>query len=206
LARTRLYLIATPDGAGRWPQALHRALSTGLVGMVQLRDKDPQEAAVVQRAAIVAALARDAGVLWILNDRPDLAARLGADGVHVGEDDPCAADARRAVGPDRLVGISTHDPVEVGRAVEGGADYAGIGPCFATHTKELRRRPGGADLVREAAAVARLPLFAIGGVAPGNAASLVAAGARRLAVGSAILSANDPAAAARALADQLPPA
>jgi thiamine-phosphate pyrophosphorylase len=199
LAAARIYLIVTPSLSPAWERAVRAALQTGLVGIVQLRSKDRDDA-VLREAERLRALAEGAGALWVLNDRPELAARAGADGVHVGEGDPTPEEAREVVGPQALVGVSTHDEGEVAAASRHGADYAGLGPCFATRTKDLRRPPGGAELVRRCAGQAgALPLFPIGGIDDTNAGLLVAAGARRLAVGSFVLDAPDPGRAVRTL-------
>src|SRR4029077_16257179 len=138
--------------------------------------------------------------LFILNDRPDLAALAGADGVHVGQDDASALDARAAVGPDRIVGLSTHTPEQIDRARV--ADYLGVGPVHATPTKAGRPAVG-LDLVRHAAAHARVPWFAIGGLNAGNLEGGLGAGARRASVVRAIAEASDSRHAARTLKTML---
>jgi thiamine-phosphate diphosphorylase len=138
------------------------------------------------------------GPLLVLNDRVHLVAACGADGVHVGEDDLPPEEARRRLGDDLLVGVSTHDPAEVAAAGRRGADHAGLGPCFPSHTKALARRPEGAALVRACLPVASVPVFPIGGITAANVGDLVAAGASRVAVGGS--SVPYPAAAARAIA------
>lgn len=153
--------------------------------------------------AILAAARRFTGhdVLLIINDRPDLVAAAGADGVHVGQDDVSVAEARALVGPERLVGLSTHTPSEVDRAA--GADYIGVGPVYSTPTKP-GRPPVGLDLVRYASEHARVPFFAIGGITPGNLATVRAAGAERIAVVRALTEADDPETTARTLRSGLP--
>lgn len=199
LQAARLYLV-TPAIA---PDRLRAALSAG-VDVVQLRIKDAADDAVLLReAALVRAACADAGALFVLNDRPDLVEACGADGVHVGQDDLAVADARALVGPDRLVGLSTHTPQQVDAAHGGDAggpavDYIGVGPVHATPTKPGRPAAGLA-LVRHAAAHATLPFFAIGGIEPSTVAAVRAAGATRIAVVRAITDAADPAAATRAL-------
>ena len=136
------------------------------------------------------------GVPFVLNDRPDLAVRCDADGVHVGQDDMPVAQARAIVGPERIVGLSTHTPAQVEAAA--GVDYIAVGPVHATPTKP-GRPAAGIELVRHAAAHARVPWFAIGGLDPGTLPAAVAAGARRAVVVRAITQAADPRAAAAAL-------
>jgi thiamine-phosphate pyrophosphorylase len=198
LQAARLYLVT-----GRVaPDRLRAALESG-VDLVQLRIKDPaDDAELLREAAVVRAACAEAGALFILNDRPDLVDAAGADGVHVGQDDVAVAAARELVGPDRLVGLSTHAPLEIDAAgalhAAGAVDYIGVGPVHATPTKPGRPAVG-LELVRHAAAHATLPFFAIGGVDALTVAAVREAGATRIAVVRAITEAEDPAAATRAL-------
>jgi thiamine-phosphate pyrophosphorylase len=191
IACARLYFIS--EGV----DALEAALRGG-VDVFQLRDKSGDDDAVLAKAAAARRLCSAAGALFLLNDRPDLAVASGADGVHVGQDDVPVEEARAVVGPDALVGLSTHSRAQVGAANDAGVDYIGVGPVHATPTK-AGRRPVGLDLVAFAAAHARVPFFAIGGIDTGNAAAVVGAGAQRIAVVRAIAQADDPEAAARRL-------
>jgi thiamine-phosphate pyrophosphorylase len=134
--------------------------------------------------------------LFILNDRPDLAAKVGADGVHVGQEDATVHAARALIGGQRLVGLSTHSPAQVQAAA--GVDYIGVGPVHDTPTKPGRPAVGLA-LVRHASVHARMPFFAIGGIDAGNVADVRAAGGRRIAVVRALTEAEDPMRAAREL-------
>jgi len=138
------------------------------------------------------------GALLILNDRPDLVEPAGADGVHVGQDDTRVADARRAVGPDRLVGLSTHTPEQVMAAHDLDLDYIGVGPVHETPTKPGRPAVG-VKLVEYAARHARVPFFAIGGITRGNVDAVREAGATRVAVVRALTEADDPERTAGAL-------
>jgi thiamine-phosphate pyrophosphorylase len=206
LAATRLCLVVgAAAGARAWLDAVGRALASGRVGAVQLREKDVDDDEFLARAAelrgIVSVL-RDDAPLLILNDRAHLVAEAGADGVHLGEDDMDPVEARALLGPDVLIGVSTHDRGEIEAAVADGADYVGLGPCFASTTKRLTRAPRGTALAAEAAGAA-VPAFLIGGITAGNAPLLARAGARRLAVGAGILSAPDPSSAAEAIAAAL---
>jgi thiamine-phosphate pyrophosphorylase len=194
LHAARLYLVC-----GEQTDAfLERALQGG-VDLVQLRLKDAGDDTIVATARRYAAACHAQGVPLILNDRPDLVAAAGADGVHVGQDDMAVAQARGLVGPDRVVGLSTHSPAQIdAAAAEPEIDYIGVGPVHATPTKPGRPAVG-LDLVRYAAAHAATPFFAIGGIDAGNAADVRAAGAMRIAVVRAITDARDPEEAARAL-------
>jgi thiamine-phosphate pyrophosphorylase len=191
----RLYLItaARPDLA-----AFLEAAVSGGVDLVQLRDKELADADLVPVLHEARQITRRLGVPLVVNDRPDLAALVGADYVHVGQDDLPVEVARRfGVG----VGLSTHAPEEIDRAE---ADYIGVGPVYTTPTKEGRPAVG-LELVRYAAAQARQPWFAIGGIDEANAADVVAAGAQRLAIVRAIGDATDPERAAAALLAALVP-
>lgn len=203
LAAARLYLIleAEPDGRDALP--IVEAALRGGVDVVQLREKQLEDAAVVAAARRLAGACARSGALFVLNDRPDLAADAHADGVHVGQDDTPVAEARRLAGPGRLVGLSTHSPAQIAAANASGADYIGVGPVWETATKPGRAAVG-LELVAEAARSARLPWFAIGGIDLGNVGQVQAVGARRLAVVRAIRDAADPEAAARAFLAFLP--
>jgi thiamine-phosphate pyrophosphorylase len=164
----------------------------GGVDIVQLRMKDAPDAEILAAAERVARH----DVLLIINDRPDLVAAGGADGVHVGQDDMPVEEARALVGPERIVGLSTHTPEQVDEAA--GVDYIGVGPVHATPTKPGRPAVG-VELVRYASGHARVPFFAIGGINPGNLPSVRAAGAERFAVVRALTEADDPERTARML-------
>ena len=194
LHAARLYLVC-----GEQPDAFLRQALQGGVDIVQLRLKGAPEETIVTTARRYAEICRVHGVPLILNDRPDLVEAAGADGVHVGQDDTAVAQARAQVGPDRIVGLSTHSPAQIDAAgAEPAIDYIGVGPVHATPTKPGRPAVG-LELVRYAAAHATTPFFAIGGIDAGNAAAVRAAGATRIAVVRAITDAADPEAAARAL-------
>jgi thiamine-phosphate pyrophosphorylase len=153
---------------------------------------------LLENAALVREACSDAGALFILNDRPDLVAAAGADGVHVGQDDMSVADARSLAGDDALVGLSTHSPQQVDEAQTAGVDYIGVGPVHLTPTKPGRPAVGPA-LVDHAARSSSLAWFAIGGIDHTTVGAVRAAGARRIAVVRAITEAADPEQAAREL-------
>jgi thiamine-phosphate pyrophosphorylase len=194
LHAARLYLVCGEQSDAFLERALH-----GGVDIVQLRLKDAGDETIVATARRYAAVCHAHAVPLILNDRPDLVAAAGADGVHVGQDDTPVAQARALVGPDRVVGLSTHSPTQIDAAGgEPEVDYIGVGPVHATPTKPGRPAVG-LDLVRYAAAHAATPFFAIGGIDAGNAGDVRAAGAMGIAVVRAITDARDPEGAARAL-------
>lgn len=207
LAAARLYLVCGASGDGRENlRAFLDAALRGGVDVVQLREKD---AAVGDEAILATArVFRDAcdahGALFVLNDRPDLAAAASADGVHVGQDDMPIAEARALVGEDLLLGRSTHTPVQVEDAAVADVDYFAVGPVHATPTKP-GRPPVGLELVRHAAGAPRpLPWFAIGGIDETTVGAVGAAGATRIVVVRALTEAADPEATARALRGALP--
>jgi len=195
LARARLYLVCD-----RRPEAFLRAAVDGGVDVVQLRDKDATDEQVLEAAKVFRRVAAEHGALFVVNDRPDLAVAADADGVHVGQDDTPVADARAIVGPERIVGLSTHSPDQIDAA--RGVDYIAVGPVYATPTKPGRPAVG-LELIRHAATYAPEPWFAIGGIDRRTAGPVVAAGARRAVVVRAITEADDPGAAARALREAL---
>jgi len=192
LETARLYLVSGPQPGGRPLEAVLEPALLGGVDVFQLRDKDGADEAILAAAATARALCAAHGALFFLNDRPDLAVAADADGVHVGQDDLPVAEARAIVGPERLVGQSTHRPGEIDAS---DADLIGVGPVHATPTK-LGRPAVGLELVRHAVPHARMPWFAIGGIDPGSVAAVAAAGAGRVAVVRAIADAADPRSAA----------
>jgi thiamine-phosphate pyrophosphorylase len=198
LAAARLYLVCDLRPGGRpLRDVLARALAGG-VDVFQLRDKRASDAALLAGAEQARALCDDAGALFFVNDRPDLALAADADGVHVGQADAPVAEARAAVGSERLVGLSTHGAAQADAATALGPDYIAVGPVHATPTKPGRPAIGLAP-VRHAARAVTLPWFAIGGITPENVGEVAAAGAGRVVVVRAVAEAADPEAAARAL-------
>jgi thiamine-phosphate pyrophosphorylase len=200
LRAARLYLVCDDQA----DDFLRVVLGAG-VDIVQLRMKDTGDEQIVAVGRRFARAAAEHDALFILNDRPDLVAATGADGVHVGQDDATVADARQIVGPGRLIGLSTHTPEQIDAARRAGVDYIGVGPVHETPTKPGRPAVG-LGLVRYAAEHATVPFFAIGGVAPGNVDAVRRAGAERIAVVRALTEAPDPARAARRLRDGIAPA
>ena len=177
--------------------------AAGGMDVVQLREKILPDSELLRRARDVRRWTRKAGVLFIVNDRPDIARLSEADGVHLGQDDMPIYDARRIVGPDALIGVSTHTIEQVRRAVLDGANYIGVGPTFASSTKNFDVLAG-LDFVRAATAETSLPAFVLGGVTAENVHQVVAAGGRRIAVSAAISRSDDPRTAAEKLKMSLP--
>jgi len=198
----RLYLI-TPvrlDDLAGFGRVLSHALDAGDVAALQIRLKGAPDEVVAAAVDALAPIAQSRGVAVILNDRPDLAVRLGCDGVHIGQDDAPYAEARRLVGKDRIVGVTCHDSRHLAmEAAEAGADYVAFGAFFPTATKaaETRADPEILTIWQESM---QTPCVAIGGIQVANAAGLAAAGADFLAVSAGVWSYGDgPAAAVKAL-------
>lgn len=195
LGDRRLYLC-TPDRPDL--EDFVTACVRGGVDVVQLRDKDLDDGRQVARARVLQRRCADLGVPFVLNDRPDLAAEAGADGVHVGQEDVAPAAARQLVGPDAILGLSTHSPADFERAVAEPVDYLSAGPVVPTPTKP--GRPGtGTAYAGLATARATVPVFVTGGVTPATVPGLVVAGVRRFVVVRWLTGSSDPEGAARAL-------
>jgi thiamine-phosphate pyrophosphorylase len=171
----------------------------GGVDIIQLREKDLEARPLLARAGVAAAVCAEFGVPFILNDRPDLALACGADGVHVGQDDTPPEVARRILGPDAIIGFSTHAPAEWDAAAGGTADYLSAGPVNATPTKPGRPGTGLSYLAYAAASAERRPWFVTGGVTPATVPAMAAAGARRFVVVRYLTESPDPGEAARQL-------
>ncbi|MGL4511944.1 MAG: thiamine phosphate synthase [Lacipirellulaceae bacterium] len=202
LASVRLYVLVEGGSSNDDFEQTARTLCQAGAQALQLRDKALSDREKVERARRLVGVCREHGVLSIVNDRPDVAALAGADGVHVGQDELSAKDARTIVGPRGLVGVSTHSIDQARSAVLDGADYLGAGPTFPSGSKAFDEFPG-IDYLRQVSAEVSLPTFAIGGITPENLGRVLAAGATRVAVAGGVTKADDPAAAARGLRDLL---
>lgn len=195
LGDRRLYLCTPdrPDLAG-----FVAACIAGGVDVVQLRDKVLDARPLLERAAIVRDVCREAGVPFVVNDRPDLALAVEADGVHVGQDDAPPAIARRLLGPGGIVGLSTHEPAELDASATEDVDYVSTGPVEPTPTKA--GRPGtGLGYLTYAASTCTRPFFVTGGVTPTSVRPMLDAGARRFVVVRWLTQSSDPESAARQL-------
>lgn len=168
-----------------------RALLEGGSRIVQLRAKDAPASSVLQAALSIAQETRKRGAAFIVNDRVDIAMLSGADGVHLGQDDIPIEDARRLLGKDSIIGVSTHSLAEAVRAVDAGADYVSFGPIFATSTKKDADVPKGAALLKEITDNIRIPVVAIGGIDRSNLPLVLASNPSAVAVISAILLSGD---------------
>ncbi len=200
LRTARLYFVCEAMPGGRDPEALLHATLGGGVDIVQLREKELGRDEIERSAQTFRRLCDTYSALFIVNDDPYLAQSCDADGVHLGQDDMPVEEAREILGPEMIIGLSTHSKEQLAASggVSSAVDYVSVGPIWETPTKA--GRPGvGLGLVEHAAADAPHPFFAIGGIDTTNAAEVVAAGARRLGVVRAIRDAEDPAAVAEAL-------
>lgn len=187
-----LYTIA--DTLGRsdlsFVELAHK-LCAGGARVLQLRVKQVSSRAFLAIAREVRDICRQYDCLLIINDRADIALAVNADGVHVGQEDMPLAAARKVLGPDKIIGVSTHDSEQALLAERGGADYIGFGPLFGTNTKATGYTARGLDQLREIRALVRLPVVAIGGITTERAASALAAGADAVAMISDLVLASD---------------
>jgi thiamine-phosphate pyrophosphorylase len=202
LADSRLYVLidAGPD-EDTLTRLVPQLVAAG-VHLLQLRDKRLTDRELLERARQVRALTRGTSTLFIMNDRPDLAALTDADGVHVGQEELRVHDVRAIVGTNRLIGVSTHSIEQARAAVLDGADYLGCGPVFPSETKSFDQFPGIAFL-RQVAAEISLPAFAIGGVSLDTMPQVIEAGFSRVAVAGAVANAADPENVVRQVLERL---
>lgn len=195
-----LYVVTDAGlSRGRSHLAVIEAAIAGGATIVQYREKMASTRQMIAEAQALRELTRRAGVPLIVNDRLDVALAVDADGVHVGQDDMPAALARRLIGPDKILGVSAANLSEAMQAVQDGTDYLGVGPIVATPTKPDAAPPIGMDGLREICRRVPIPVVAIGGINATNAADAIAAGAHGIAVVSAVVAAEDVAAAAQQL-------
>jgi thiamine-phosphate pyrophosphorylase len=202
----RLYLITPPrlDDLAGFGRLLAKALDGGDVAALQIRLKGVSDDIIAAATDVIAPIAQSRGVALIMNDRPDLAARLGCDGVHIGQSDASYAEARRLIGKDRMVGVTCHDSRHLAmEAAEAGADYVAFGAFFPTTTKDAptRANPEILTIWQETMAI---PCVAIGGITVETAREIARAGADFVAVSAGVWNDPDgPSAAVRAFCAEL---
>ena len=201
----RLYFVCEARPGGNEPEAMLNAAMAGGAGMIELRDREHPKGVIERSGHTFRRLANTYGALFIVNDDPHLALELRADGVHLGQEDMDPAEARGILGPDAIIGLSTHSREQIEAAARRPVDYISVGPIWETPTKEGRPATG-LELIRTAAEIARLPWFAIGGIDPSNVGEVTVTGAERICVVRAIRDAADPRAAATALFAAVDPA
>jgi thiamine-phosphate diphosphorylase len=192
-----LYAIVDPLDTGRSPLALAGAFLAGGARLLQLRLKDASPRTLYETALAIRVVTRTTGALFVVNDRPDVAAAVDADGVHLGQTDVPVAVARAVLGPAKWIGVSTHDLDEARAAIAAGADYLGVGPIFDTTSKAAALPARGLDLLRAVRPLTDRPLVAIGGITGDSAARVRDAGADAVAMIAALVRAEDPAVAVR---------
>src|SRR5215813_3657120 len=187
MSSCRLYLISPPHlSPANFAIPLREALDGGDIASFQLRLKHVDDDAIRRSTDLLRPIVQAAGTAFILNDRPDLATELGCDGVHVGQEDAPYADARRLMGPDRIVGVTCHDSRHLAmEAAEAGADYVAFGAFFPTKTKEPKTQAD-IELLRTWSETTVVPCVAIGGITVANAPALIEAGADFLAVAAGV--------------------
>ena len=194
----KLYLISPQDVGGAFPDRLKAALEPGLATAFQLRVKDVEEHALARLAEPLQRICADADVAFIVNDSMKLAKRLGADGIHLGQQDGDIREARVLLGPAAQIGKTCHDSRHLAmEAGEAGADYVAFGAFYPTRTKPSDYRPE-PSILSWWSALFEIPCVAIGGITPANAKPLVDAGADFLAVCQSVWGTDDPAAAVQA--------
>jgi thiamine-phosphate pyrophosphorylase len=171
---------------------------------LQLREKELEGGELLRRATVLAPLCKQHRVLLIINDRPDIAVLSGADGVHVGQGDLPAQEARKIVGSRQIVGVSTHDLAQARQAVEDGADYIGVGPIFRSSTKprDWQEIPG-LDYAHQAAVQIKIPIVGIAGITADNIDQVRSAGITAIAITAAVTAADDVTAATQSLKARL---
>ena len=196
---TAIVDVDVAERAGWTPLDLACAFLDGGAELIQLRAKRLAAEPFLRLADYIVSLGREYDADIVINDRVDLARLSGAAGVHVGQDDLPPGEARQLLGPDAIIGFSTHSPAQLAAAVQEPVTYVAVGPVFGTHTKNTGYSPVGLELVRYAAVQScGLPVVAIGGITLDTAASVVAAGATSVAVITDLLTSGDPTARVRA--------
>ena len=202
LEESNLYLLVTEANCTMGIENVVKSAITCGVRIIQLREKEKSDREVIELGLRIREWTRGTDTLFIMNDRADLAVATEADGVHVGQEELSVADARRIVGGDRLVGVSTHNIEQARQAVLDGANYIGVGPCFPSQTKDFDKFPG-LDFVQQVASEITLPWFAIGGISKQKIPKLRDASASRIAISSEICASTNPTQTIAELIDEL---
>ncbi len=194
-------ITAEKFSAGRTNLEVVQQMIAGGIRIIQYREKRPYKsfATMLTECRAIRRLTREAGIIFIVNDYPDLARLVDADGVHVGQDDFPVPDIRRLLGPDKLIGLSTHGPEQAQAAVLAGADYIGVGPIFSTKTKDDVCAPVGLGYLDHVVRTSPLPFVVIGGIKEHNLGEVLAHGAKTVCLVTEIVGAADIAATVRRL-------
>lgn len=199
----RLYVIVDRKACGRrGPIYVAREAIAGGADVIQLRDKQANAKELVKVGRAIRSLTRKKKISLIINDRPDIAKAVDADGVHLGQDDLPIKVARSILGRDKIIGLSTHSVLQAQEAQKSGADYIGVGPIFATPTKPEYKAVG-VDLIKKVKDKIKIPFVAIGGIDESNIDEILAVGATRIAVVRAVCTAKNIRGATRYLKERL---
>ena len=194
-------ITAEKYSRGRGNIEVVKAMIAGGIGIIQYREKRPAKsfAAMLEECREIREITREAGVLFIVNDYCDIARLVDADGVHVGQDDLPVAAVRELIGPGKIIGLSTHSPEQAADAVSAGADYIGVGPIFATATKDDICAPVGLEYLEHVVRTCPLPFVAIGGIKEHNIDKVISRGAKTVCLVTEIVGAEDITATTRRL-------
>jgi thiamine-phosphate pyrophosphorylase len=194
-------ITAEKFSMGRSNLEVVQEMIKGGVRIIQYREKRPHKSfgEMLEECRVIRRMAREAGVLFIVNDYADIAQLVDADGVHVGQDDFPVAEVRRLIGPDKLIGLSTHNPEQAAAAVIAGADYIGVGPIFSTRTKDDVCAPVGLGYLDHVVRACPLPFVAIGGIKEHNLGQVLDHGAKTVCLVTEIVGAGEIAATVRRL-------
>lgn len=194
-------ITAEKFSLGRSNPEVVREMIEGGIGIIQYREKRPHKSfgEMLEECRVIRRMTREAGVLFIVNDYVDIAQLVDADGVHVGQDDFPVAEVRRLIGPDKLIGLSTHNPEQAAAAVIAGADYIGVGPIFSTRTKDDVCAPVGLGYLDHVVRTCPLPFVAIGGIKEHNLGQVLDHGAKTVCLVTEIVGAGEIAATVRRL-------
>lgn len=196
--QTDLYAITDHAlSLGRDNITVVRELLEAGIKIIQYREKERKMGIMLEECRAIRRLTREYGATFIVNDHVDIALLVDADGVHVGQDGLPVPEVRRLLGPDKIIGLSTHAPEQAQAAVRSGADYIGVGPIYATKTKKDVCEPVGLEYLEYVVKNIDIPFVAIGGIKAGNIAEVIRAGARTCVVVSAFVGASDIRAAVR---------
>lgn len=196
--RTDLYAITDHFlSLGRDNVSVVRELLEADIKIIQYREKERKMGVILEECLAIRRLTSEYGATFIVNDHVDIALLVNADGVHVGQEDIPAQEVRRLLGPEKIIGLSTHSPEQARAAVKAGVDYIGVGPIYATKTKKDVCEPVGLDYLRYVAKNLEIPFTAIGGIKSGNIAEVIRAGASCCCVVSAFVGAQDIGGAVR---------
>jgi thiamine-phosphate pyrophosphorylase len=203
LSKANLYVIADKKICKdrRIEEVVTQAIKGG-AQMIQYRDKESSDREFLELASILQNICQNRKIPFIINDRVDIAAYLKVDGVHLGQDDLPLKIARKILGSSRIIGISTENIDQAKEAEKQGADYVGIGPIFTTLTKRIEK-PIGLEIIRQAKEYLKIPFFPIGGINLENLDQVIKAGSKRMAVGSAVICADDVKSATKSLSEKI---